>query len=934
MRKMGNGMGMGVGKNTAKVYVEKKTGVTFKDVAGQDEAKESLQEVVDFLHNPQKYTDIGAKLPKGALLVGPPGTGKTLLAKAVAGEANVPFFSLAGSDFVEMFVGVGASRVRDLFKEAQKQAPCIIFIDEIDAIGKSRDTRYGSGNDEREQTLNQLLAEMDGFDTSKGLLILAATNRPEVLDKALLRPGRFDRRIIVEKPDLKGRVETLKVHSKDVLMDETVDLDAIALATSGAVGSDLANMINEAAINAVKNGRKYVNQSDLFESVEVVIAGKEKKDRILGEEEKRVVAYHEVGHALTTALQKNAEPVQKITIVPRTMGALGYVMQAPEEEKYLMTEEELKARLVTFMAGRAAEEIVFHSITTGASNDIEKATQIAAMVTQYGMSKKFGLISLESVENRYLDGRPVLNCGDHTAAEIDQEVQVLLKESYETARRLLEENRDVLDKIAEHLFEHETITGKEFMKIYRELKGIPQPPEEEASDKTGGKKHPVNLPGTASGQPGGAQNVPMPGQAGSMQNVPGRPGGIQNPAVSGQPGGAQNAAIPGQPGSMQNIPGQPGSMQNIPGQPGSTQNIPGQPGSTQNGWMPDQSGGMQKPGQAAGVQNKTMSGQPGGIQNVWPDQSGGMQNIPGQPGGIQNPGMSGQSAGVQNIPGQPGGAQNGWMPNQTGSTQNVSGQPDSAWNRSLPGQPGGTQNGRMPDQAGGIQNVPGRPGGIQNPAVSDQGTGAQNVWLSNQTGSAQNVSVPGRPGGAQNAFIAGTVNGTSNVSVPGQPGSMQQVPDQSDGVQNVFESGQPGSTQNAFAPGQPGGMQQVPGQKTGSMQQIPGQPGGAHDMQNASVPGRPGGSQNMQNAGMPGSTQNVSDDQAGDVQNKSLQNEPGTAQHTQRPGQQVQNRQEPGQMSVPSDNESEKRPGTGSDAVRQRSDWEQQLWKQDDSEGK
>ena len=855
MRKMGNGMGMGVGKNTAKVYVEKKTGVTFKDVAGQDEAKESLQEVVDFLHNPQKYTDIGAKLPKGALLVGPPGTGKTLLAKAVAGEANVPFFSLAGSDFVEMFVGVGASRVRDLFKEAQKQAPCIIFIDEIDAIGKSRDTRYGSGNDEREQTLNQLLAEMDGFDTSKGLLILAATNRPEVLDKALLRPGRFDRRIIVEKPDLKGRVETLKVHSKDVLMDETVDLDAIALATSGAVGSDLANMINEAAINAVKNGRKYVNQSDLFESVEVVIAGKEKKDRILGEEEKRVVAYHEVGHALTTALQKNAEPVQKITIVPRTMGALGYVMQAPEEEKYLMTEEELKARLVTFMAGRAAEEIVFHSITTGASNDIEKATQIArAMVTQYGMSKKFGLISLESVENRYLDGRPVLNCGDHTAAEIDQEVQVLLKESYETARRLLEENRDVLDKIAEHLFEHETITGKEFMRIYRELKGIPQPPEEEASDKTGGKKHPVNLPGTAPGQPGGVQNAPMPGQAGGMQNIPGRPGGMQNPAVSGQPGGAQNASIPGQPGGMQNIPGQPGGAQNasIPGQPGSMQNIPGQPGSTQNGWMPDRSGGMQNPGQAAGVQNKNMSGQPGGIQNGWPDQSGGMQNIPGQPGGIQNPGMSGRSAGVQNIPGQPGGAQNVWMPNQTGSTQNVSGQPDSAWNGSLPGQPGGTQNGRMPDQAGGIQNVPGRPG----------------------------------------------------------------------------------STQNAFAPGQPGGMQQVPGQKTGSMQRIPGQPGGSQNMQNASVPGQPGGSQNMQNAGMPGSTQNVSDDQAGDVQNKSLQNEPGTAQHTQRPGQQVQNRQEPGQMSVPSDNESEKRPGTGSDAVRQRSDWEQQLWKQDGSEGK
>ncbi len=552
MKRMGGGMGMGVGKSNAKVYVEKKTGVTFKDVAGQDEAKESLQEVVDFLHNPQKYVDIGAKLPKGALLVGPPGTGKTLLAKAVAGEANVPFFSLAGSDFVEMFVGVGASRVRDLFKEAQKQAPCIIFIDEIDAIGKSRDSRYGSGNDEREQTLNQLLAEMDGFDTSKGILILAATNRPEVLDKALLRPGRFDRRIIVEKPDLKGRVETLKVHSKDVLMDETVDLDAIALATSGAVGSDLANMINEAAINAVKHGRKYVNQSDLFESVEVVIAGKEKKDRILGEEEKRIVSYHEVGHALVTALQKNAEPVQKITIVPRTMGALGYVMQVPEEEKYLMSEDELKARLVTFMAGRAAEEIVFHSITTGASNDIEKATQIArAMVTQYGMSKKFGLISLESVENRYLDGRPVLNCGDNTAAEIDTEVQVLLKESYKKARALLEENRDVLDKIADYLFEHETITGKEFMRIYRDLKGIPQPPEEEgqqtglsASVPQGGKPPVAVLQGSGSTQdPSGPippmqpqGNGPMPSAQGQSGTIPPMqtPGNHPMPQAQGQ----------------------------------------------------------------------------------------------------------------------------------------------------------------------------------------------------------------------------------------------------------------------------------------------------------------------------------------------------------------------------------------------------------------
>ncbi len=483
-RKMGSGGMMGVGKSTAKVYVEKSTGVTFRDVAGQEEAKESLQEVVDFLHNPRKYTDIGAKLPKGALLVGPPGTGKTLLAKAVAGEAKVPFFSLAGSDFVEMFVGVGASRVRDLFKEAQKQAPCIIFIDEIDAIGKSRDTRYG-GNDEREQTLNQLLAEMDGFDTSKGLLILAATNRPEVLDKALLRPGRFDRRIIVDKPDLKGRIETLKVHAKNVLLDDSVDLDAIALATSGAVGSDLANMINEAAINAVKHGRKYVNQGDLFESVEVVIAGKEKKDRIMGPKEKKMVAYHEVGHALVTALQKDAEPVQKITIVPRTMGALGYTMQVPEEEKFLMTKNELIAHLVTYMGGRAAEEIVFDSVTTGASNDIEQATKIArAMVTQYGMSDKFGLMGLVTIENQYLDGRASLNCGEETAAQIDQEVMRILKESYDEAVRLLQENRSILDKISEYLYENETITGKEFMKIFRELKGIPEPEEKTEAEKT------------------------------------------------------------------------------------------------------------------------------------------------------------------------------------------------------------------------------------------------------------------------------------------------------------------------------------------------------------------------------------------------------------------------------------------------------------------
>lgn len=467
---------MGVGKSTAKMYVQKETGVLFKDVAGQEEAMDSLYELVDFLHNPQKYTSIGARLPKGALLVGPPGTGKTLLAKAVAGEAGVPFFSLSGSDFVEMFVGVGASRVRDLFKQAQQMAPCIIFIDEIDAIGKSRDSRYGGGNDEREQTLNQLLSEMDGFDSSKGLVILGATNRPEVLDQALLRPGRFDRRIIVEKPDLKGRVDILKVHAKDVRMDESVDFDAIALATSGAVGADLANMINEAAIMAVRSGRHAVNQRDLFEAVEVVIAGKEKKDRILGKEEKRVVAYHETGHALVTALQKDAEPVQKITIVPRTMGSLGYVMQVPEEEKYLMSKEEILARIVTLFGGRAAEELVFGSITTGASNDIEKATSLArSMVTQYGMTEKFGLIGLESVENKYLDGRTVLNCGDATEAEIDKEVMKILKECYQKAVEYLSGSRDALDKLAEYLIEHETITGKEFMKIFRKVKGLDEP---------------------------------------------------------------------------------------------------------------------------------------------------------------------------------------------------------------------------------------------------------------------------------------------------------------------------------------------------------------------------------------------------------------------------------------------------------------------------
>ena len=476
MNKGGNGI-MGVGKSRAKAYIQKETGVTFKDVAGQEEAKESLQEVVDFLHNPGKYTEIGAKLPKGALLVGPPGTGKTLLAKAVAGEANVPFFSLSGSEFVEMFVGVGASRVRDLFEEAKKNAPCIVFIDEIDAIGKSRDSRYGGGNDEREQTLNQLLAEMDGFDTSKGLLILAATNRPEVLDPALLRPGRFDRRIIVDRPDLKGRVEILKVHAKNVMLDETVDLEAIALATSGAVGSDLANMINEAAILAVKNGRRAVSQKDLQESVEVVLVGKEKKDRILSPQERKIVSYHEVGHALVNALQKDAEPVQKITIVPRTMGALGYVMQVPEEEKYLNTQKELEAMLVGYLGGRAAEEIVFDTVTTGAANDIEQATKVArAMITQYGMSQKFGLMGLASQENQYLSGRAVLNCGDDTATEIDHEVMQLLHYSYEEAKRLLNEHREALDKIAGYLISRETITGKEFMKIFRAVeKGLEIP---------------------------------------------------------------------------------------------------------------------------------------------------------------------------------------------------------------------------------------------------------------------------------------------------------------------------------------------------------------------------------------------------------------------------------------------------------------------------
>ena len=493
----GSGIMGGVGKSKAKAYVQKETGITFKDVAGQDEAKESLQEVVDFLHNPGKYTAIGAKLPKGALLVGPPGTGKTLLAKAVAGEAHVPFFSLSGSDFVEMFVGVGASRVRDLFEEAKKNAPCIIFIDEVDAIGKSRDSRYG-GNDEREQTLNQLLAEMDGFDTSKGLLILAATNRPEVLAPALLRPGRFDRRVIVDRPDLKGRVSILKVHAKNVSLDETVDLEGIALATSGAVGSDLANMMNEAAILAVKNGRSAVSQKDLLEAVEVVLVGKEKKDRILSTEERKIVSYHEVGHALVSALQKDSEPVQKITIVPRTMGALGYVMHVPEEEKFLNTRKELEAMLVGYLGGRAAEEIVFDTVTTGAANDIEQATKVArAMITQYGMSDRFGLMGLAETQNQYLDGRAMLNCGDSTATEIDHEVMKLLKKSYDEAKRLLSENRDVMDKIAEFLIQKETITGKEFMKIFHEAKGIQEPEVKgRIEEKMVETEAPMQLPGT------------------------------------------------------------------------------------------------------------------------------------------------------------------------------------------------------------------------------------------------------------------------------------------------------------------------------------------------------------------------------------------------------------------------------------------------------
>lgn len=642
MRRMGGGGIMGVGKSNAKMYVQKETGVTFKDVAGEDEAKESLTEIVDFLHNPGKYTKIGAKLPKGALLVGPPGTGKTLLAKAVAGEAHVPFYSLSGSDFVEMFVGVGASRVRDLFKNAAENAPCIIFIDEIDAIGRSRDSRMG-GNDEREQTLNQLLSEMDGFESSKGLLVLAATNRPEILDPALLRPGRFDRRVVVERPDLNGRINILKVHSKDVLLDDSVDFKEIALATSGAVGADLANMMNEAAINAVKHGRHAVSQKDLFEAVEVVLVGKEKKDRIMNQEERRIVSYHEVGHALVSALQKHSEPVQKITIVPRTMGALGYVMNVPEEEKYLNTKKELEAMLVEALAGRAAEELVFDSVTTGASNDIEKATNLArAMITQYGMSEKFGLMGLETRENQYLSGRNVLNCSEATAGEIDQEVMRILKESYEEAKRLLAENRDAMDKIAEFLIEKETITGKEFMKIFRQVKGIPEPPEEEEDDsdsKNGGN----GAGGAAAGAlpegtvPGGAgqpqDGGQLPGGQGYDSQGYGQPGQWQQPGENGwgQPQGGQGYDPQAGQGYAPQGYGQQGQWQ----QPG--ENGWGQP---QGQWQQPEQNGWNQP--ESGREQQNQWSQPGA--NDWsrpqgePDPNGGSQTEAGtDPNGGSQP---------------------------------------------------------------------------------------------------------------------------------------------------------------------------------------------------------------------------------------------------------------------------------------------------------
>ena len=629
MRRMGGGGIMGVGKSNAKMYVQKEPGVTFKDVAGEDEAKESLTEIVDFLHNPGKYTKIGAKLPKGALLVGPPGTGKTLLAKAVAGEAHVPFYSLSGSDFVEMFVGVGASRVRDLFKNAAENAPCIIFIDEIDAIGRSRDSRMG-GNDEREQTLNQLLSEMDGFESSKGLLVLAATNRPEILDPALLRPGRFDRRVVVERPDLNGRINILKVHSKDVLLDDSVDFKEIALATSGAVGADLANMMNEAAINAVKHGRQAVSQKDLFEAVEVVLVGKEKKDRIMNQEERRIVSYHEVGHALVSALQKHSEPVQKITIVPRTMGALGYVMNVPEEEKYLNTKKELEAMLVEALAGRAAEELVFDSVTTGASNDIEKATNLArAMITQYGMSEKFGLMGLETRENQYLSGRNVLNCSEATAGEIDQEVMRILKESYEEAKRLLAENRDAMDKIAEFLIEKETITGKEFMKIFRQVKGIPEPPEEEEDESNGGNGGNGAGGATAGALPEGT----VPGGAGQPQD------GAQLPSGAGQ--SQDGGQFPGGQGYAPQGYGQPGQWQQ-PGENGWGQPQGGKGNDPQagQGYAPQgycQQGQWQQPGENGWGQPQGQWQQP--EQNGWNQpESGGSQTEAGtDPNGGSQP---------------------------------------------------------------------------------------------------------------------------------------------------------------------------------------------------------------------------------------------------------------------------------------------------------
>ncbi len=644
--RMGSGSGiMGVGKSNAKVYVQKETGVTFADVAGEDEAKESLVEIVDFLHNPQKYTRIGAKLPKGALLVGPPGTGKTLLARAVAGEAHVPFYSLSGSDFVEMFVGVGASRVRDLFKQAQQSAPCIIFIDEIDAIGRSRDSRFG-GNDEREQTLNQLLSEMDGFDPSKGLLVMAATNRPEILDPALLRPGRFDRRVIVDKPDLKGRINILKVHSKDVRLDESVDFEEIALATSGAVGADLANMMNEAAINAVKHGRQAVSQKDLFEAVELVLVGKEKKDRILSQEERRIVSYHEVGHALVTALQKDAEPVQKITIVPRTMGALGYVMQVPEEEKYLNTKKELEAMLVVSLAGRAAEELVFDTVTTGAANDIEQATRIArAMVTQYGMSEKFGLMGLATQENQYLTGRTVLNCGDATAAEIDTEVMKMLKGAYAEAKRLLSENRDAMDQIAEFLIEKETITGKEFMKIFRKVKGIPEPPEESREEKmrAGAKQQEPQNQNNAGqfwngGQAPNGGQVPAGGYYGQGMNYPGQSNGSQAPNGGQVPMG-----------------GYYGQGMNQPGQPNGSQTPNG--GQVPNGGYYGQ--GMNQPGQPSGSQT------PNGGQVPNGGYYGQGMNQPEQPGQRQ-PQNSEHFSGQESRYGEQTQGRNGTQDEQTG----------------------------------------------------------------------------------------------------------------------------------------------------------------------------------------------------------------------------------------------------------------------------